>query len=971
MKDFKKYFFETLIQLAVLANVFRENSRHTEPLNTISSRSQSYLGGVFQTIEINSTSTSELDYLLLNDNQYSIYQDVDNNSVYLNDNRFIAKEAATYLNDIRLLQRFNNRLDPRRIIGHNNINNNFLFVAPASFSYANNNQKELSRLSETRLLLNSIEANLNNNQFNKEDLEMDIDIQTIIQQDIDLGIEKSLCYDIECLSKNSEKGFFPTDESGATKDGLKSYDFFKEAADLRDFENENQKNLDILSASNFFQREISTVPLGYKLILEEDTGEWFLTMINDDNGPINKTNNENMTMSLEPIEIEVINVTNTNNKRQPIDIKCQHSIFLNNCTTDEQSYGQSYNNHRNVILTPPISDEDSSSSNDEELGQKAKTATQPPKFLSLTSVNLELSKLDTTDANENLSDQLSETNTRIDDLLLFNDSWLDNYFGHSGNNNNNENENQLTDDQLNSQINYINNNKSLQIINRNESILKSQEDQFDYPASDQVAATDQIENSAQNILSKDTNLTISMDNFLLDEDFLKNIEDNIQIYEENNENQGSNYDAFDLMLNQELLKHEQLNTSSKKLSVVETTTASQLFSDSNANEQEMLSKTYLKHKAFASLTVDDKTLSHNGDLADGNEKTTEQNSMIDNFDCIYLKQEKVEITNNSTPSVLVTPMPTTTNKTRTANRNIAIEGLRHNHTYLKGVDSESDSFHPYSYKNKLKRMLTNIRNQNENQEANGNSRQYETRDELLLREKSIRLTLSQVVDSNAEDFNELLKASSDLTQDQINLIKDIRRRGKNKVAAQICRKRKIDSIDSLKEDVEQLNQMKSILQSEYELIHKEIHEMTNKFDILYQDTIGNATESSDPILVFLNNLKSQLDSSRNSNKNGNLKRTSLNSEESDSLGFDDSATTTDDQTGDLEDRFYNEQNDEDEDENEYEEIDDDDDNEEDIVTLNDDDDEINEESRKLKNKSNIRNSKFDSDKLPMKKFKKY
>ena len=157
-----------------------------------------------------------------------------------------------------------------------------------------------------------------------------------------------------------------------------------------------------------------------------------------------------------------------------------------------------------------------------------------------------------------------------------------------------------------------------------------------------------------------------------------------------------------------------------------------------------------------------------------------------------------------------------------ANRTLALQGLRHNHTYLNGVESQSDSYHPYSYKNKLKKMLRNMRNQNENQDGKA-TKSFESRDEILLRENNIHLRLSQVVESNADEFNELLKDNSSLTQEQINLIKDIRRRGKNKVAAQICRKRKIDSIDSLKEDVEQLTEMKSILQTEYELIHKEVN----------------------------------------------------------------------------------------------------------------------------------------------------
>jgi len=90
---------------------------------------------------------------------------------------------------------------------------------------------------------------------------MDIDIQTIIQQDIDLGIEKSLCYDIDVLSQNSEKGFFVQ-----SKDAPKN-DFLKENQQQL----ENQKNLDILTATNFFQNQIP-IQEGYKLVLEEDTG---------------------------------------------------------------------------------------------------------------------------------------------------------------------------------------------------------------------------------------------------------------------------------------------------------------------------------------------------------------------------------------------------------------------------------------------------------------------------------------------------------------------------------------------------------------------------------------------------------------------------------------------------------------------------------------------------------------------------
>ena len=177
MKEFKKYFFETLIQLAILANVFRENSRFTVPEASSIASGPGYSGRVFQTIELDSNG-GDLDYLFLNNNisnRYSQYNEGhDHNSTNFNSSDFsmdhgsyINKQTDTYLNEIQFLRRLNSRSNPNTRTRVGNMNN-FLFVAPATFSYTNNNQKELNRLSETRLLFNSIEANINNNQFSKE-----------------------------------------------------------------------------------------------------------------------------------------------------------------------------------------------------------------------------------------------------------------------------------------------------------------------------------------------------------------------------------------------------------------------------------------------------------------------------------------------------------------------------------------------------------------------------------------------------------------------------------------------------------------------------------------------------------------------------------------------------------------------------------------------------------------------------------
>ena len=198
-------------------------------------------------------------------------------------------------------------------------------------------------------------------------------------------------------------------------------------------------------------------------------------------------------------------------------------------------------------------------------------------------------------------------------------------------------------------------------------------------------------------------------------------------------------------------------------------------------------------------------------------------------------------------------------------REAALSGFHHNHTYLgTGESSMIDSsamnyggsaieLHPYSYKSKMLKRLQ--KQQQVLKSDNMTGRANQSRDEQSLREAGIGLTLEEVVDSSADEFNELIRVNA-FGADQIALLKDIRRRGKNKVAAQICRKRKLDSIDTLKEDVDELKTLKTKLVAEYNAIHDEIKDMTSKFDHLYKEAVGASNyETNDPIVVFINNLK--------------------------------------------------------------------------------------------------------------------
>lgn len=84
-----------------------------------------------------------------------------------------------------------------------------------------------------------------------------------------------------------------------------------------------------------------------------------------------------------------------------------------------------------------------------------------------------------------------------------------------------------------------------------------------------------------------------------------------------------------------------------------------------------------------------------------------------------------------------------------------------------------------------------------------------------------------------DEFNERL-SKYDLHEQQLSLIRDIRRRGKNKVAAQNCRKRKLDQILSLADEVEEVRKRKERLIKEQEAALAERKRIIKKFQDLYK-----------------------------------------------------------------------------------------------------------------------------------------
>ncbi|XP_072305998.1 transcription factor NF-E2 45 kDa subunit [Eucyclogobius newberryi] len=88
-----------------------------------------------------------------------------------------------------------------------------------------------------------------------------------------------------------------------------------------------------------------------------------------------------------------------------------------------------------------------------------------------------------------------------------------------------------------------------------------------------------------------------------------------------------------------------------------------------------------------------------------------------------------------------------------------------------------------------------------------------SRDERRALALKIPFPMDKIINLPVDDFNELLSQFT-LTETQLALVRDIRRRGKNKVAAQNCRKRKLESIIHLEQELNQLQAQRQHLAQE-------------------------------------------------------------------------------------------------------------------------------------------------------------
>ncbi|XP_017103074.2 segmentation protein cap'n'collar isoform X7 [Drosophila bipectinata] len=135
--------------------------------------------------------------------------------------------------------------------------------------------------------------------------------------------------------------------------------------------------------------------------------------------------------------------------------------------------------------------------------------------------------------------------------------------------------------------------------------------------------------------------------------------------------------------------------------------------------------------------------------------------------------------------------------------------------------------------------------------SHGGEDEHLTRDEKRARALNIPIPVQDIINLPMDEFNERL-SKYDLSENQLSLIRDIRRRGKNKVAAQNCRKRKLDQILTLEDEVNAVVKRKTQLNQDRDHLESERKRISNKFAMLHRhvfqylrDPEGNACSPAD------------------------------------------------------------------------------------------------------------------------------
>ncbi|XP_044526236.1 transcription regulator protein BACH1 [Gracilinanus agilis] len=132
-------------------------------------------------------------------------------------------------------------------------------------------------------------------------------------------------------------------------------------------------------------------------------------------------------------------------------------------------------------------------------------------------------------------------------------------------------------------------------------------------------------------------------------------------------------------------------------------------------------------------------------------------------------------------------------------------------------------------------------------DTEGDSESYSAREQEC--EVKLPFNAQRIISLSRNDFQSLLKMHK-LTPEQLDCIHDIRRRSKNRIAAQRCRKRKLDCIQNLELEIEKLQKEKESLLKERDHILSTLGETKQNLTGLCQQVCKEAALSHEQIQIL-------------------------------------------------------------------------------------------------------------------------
>lgn len=113
--------------------------------------------------------------------------------------------------------------------------------------------------------------------------------------------------------------------------------------------------------------------------------------------------------------------------------------------------------------------------------------------------------------------------------------------------------------------------------------------------------------------------------------------------------------------------------------------------------------------------------------------------------------------------------------------------------------------------------------------------------------RSKPITRDKLITIPVEEFNQLLEEAQ-LSEIEVAFMKEWRRRGKNKAAAQIARKRKREEVSGLDEEVEKLREQKAELDKKYEQLKSLVQSLKERSAVAEDKLFQKQSESSEELV---------------------------------------------------------------------------------------------------------------------------